>query len=82
VLHALEARGVIASAGSACASRARGPSPVLAAIGVDEQAAVLRFSLGRQSTAAEVDQAAQALAEAVAEIRAVAGPRRSSLARR
>jgi cysteine desulfurase len=68
ILHALEARGVIASAGSACASRTRGPNHVLAAVGVDERAAVLRFSLGRQNTEAEVDRAAEALAAAVAEI--------------
>ena len=36
LLHALEARGVLASAGSACASRTRGPQPVLKAIGVDD----------------------------------------------
>jgi cysteine desulfurase len=72
LLHALEARGVIASAGSACASRTRGPSHVLAAVGVDERAAVLRFSLSRFTTAAEVDQAVGALGEAVAEIRPMA----------
>jgi cysteine desulfurase len=76
ILHALEARGVIASAGSACASRSRGPNHVLAAIGVDEGAAVLRFSLSRYTTSAEVEQAAQALGEAVAEIAVVAGGRR------
>jgi cysteine desulfurase len=68
ILHALEARGVIASAGSACASRTRGPNHVLVAVGVDDRAAVLRFSLGRQNTEAEIDQAAQALGAAVAEI--------------
>jgi cysteine desulfurase len=73
VLHALETRGVIASAGSACASRSRAPNPVLAAVGVDERAAVLRFSLGRYTTRAEIAQAVQALADAVAEIRSVAG---------
>jgi cysteine desulfurase len=68
ILHALEARGVMASAGSACASRTRGPNHVLAAVGVDQRAAVLRFSLSRFTTAAEVATAAVALAEAVAEI--------------
>ena len=68
VLHALEARGVYASAGSACASRTRGPNHVLEAIGADENAAVLRFSLSRETTAADVDAAAAALALAVAEI--------------
>jgi cysteine desulfurase len=72
ILHALEARGVIASAGSACASRTRGPSHVLAAVGVGERAAVLRFSLSRFTTADEVAGAAAALREAVEEIRPVA----------
>jgi cysteine desulfurase len=74
ILHALEARGVIASAGSACASRRREPNHVLAAVGVDDGAAVLRFSLGRTTTGAEIDEAVAALAAAVAEIAAVARP--------
>jgi cysteine desulfurase len=72
ILHALEARDVIASAGSACASRTRGPSHVLAAVGVNDRAAVLRFSLSRLTTADEVARAAAALCEAVDEIRPVA----------
>ncbi len=72
ILHALEARGVQASAGSACATRTRGPSHVLQAIGVSEDAAVLRFSLARTTTDEEVVAAARALAEAVEEVAAVA----------
>jgi cysteine desulfurase len=72
ILHALEARGVIVSAGSACASRLRAPSHVLAAIGLDDRAAVLRFSLSRFTTDADVATAAAALREAVDEIRPVA----------
>jgi cysteine desulfurase len=68
LLHALEARGVFASAGSACASKTAGPSPTLKAIGVDDRTAVLRFSLCRDTTDADVDGAVRALAEAVAEI--------------
>jgi cysteine desulfurase len=79
LLHALEARGVFASAGSACASRNAGPSPALVAIGLDEQTGVLRFSLSRETTAADVEGAARALAEAVAEIASTSG---SSLAKR
>jgi cysteine sulfinate desulfinase/cysteine desulfurase-like protein len=45
---------------------------VLAAVGVSERAAVLRFSLSRFTTAAEVSGAAAALREAVDEIRPVA----------
>jgi cysteine desulfurase len=68
ILHALESRGVHASAGSACATRTREPSPVLRAIGVPDDAAVLRFSLGRQTTEAEVVQAAATLQASVAEV--------------
>jgi cysteine desulfurase len=68
LLHALEARGVFASAGSACASRTAGPSPALVAIGVDDRTGVLRFSLSRHTTAADVDAAVAALAAAVAEL--------------
>jgi cysteine desulfurase len=72
LLHALDARGVIASAGSACASKSQGPSHVLKAIGVADDDAVLRFSLSRDTTADELQLAVVALAAAVAEIRGAA----------
>jgi cysteine desulfurase len=68
LLHALEARGVLASAGSACASRTAGPSPTLKAIGVDDRTAVLRFSFSRLSAAADVDAAVSALVDAVRDL--------------
>jgi cysteine desulfurase len=77
LLHALEARDVYASAGSACASRTRGPSAVLKAIGVDDHTAVLRFSLARTTTPADIVAAIEALAEAVEELAPLAkSPRR------
>jgi cysteine desulfurase len=76
LLHALEARGVMASAGSACASRVRGPSHVLKAIGVGDDVAVLRFSLSRDTTSDEIRNAAQAVSAAVAEIAPTAKPDR------
>ena len=72
LLHALEARGVLASAGSACASRTAGPSPTLKAIGVDDRTGVLRFSLSRQTTPADIDGAVAALGDAAREV--AAGP--------
>jgi cysteine desulfurase len=75
LLHALEARDVYASAGSACASRTRGPSAVLKAIGVDDRTAVLRFSLARTTTPDDVDAAVDALRGAVLEISPLANPR-------
>jgi len=75
LLHALEARGVLASAGSACASRTAGPSPTLKAIGIDDRTAVLRFSFSRLSKAADADAAVAALVDAAAEL---AAPARSA----
>lgn len=80
LLHALEARGVLASAGAACASRTAGPSPTLKAIGVDDRTGVLRFSLSRTTTAADVDGAVTALRDAASEV--AAGPAASPLAKR
>src|SRR5262245_17690002 len=68
LLHALEARGVLASAGSACASRTAGPSPTLKAIGLDDRTAVLRFSFSRRTPAADADMAVAALVDAVREL--------------
>ena len=68
LLHALEARGVLASAGSACASRVAGPSPALRSIGVDDRTGVLRLSLSRETTEAETDAAVAALADAAREV--------------
>jgi cysteine desulfurase len=68
LLHALEARGVMASAGSACASRVAGPSPALKAIGLDDRTGVLRFSLSRETTSAQVDAAVTALSDAAREV--------------
>jgi len=76
LLHALEARGVLASAGSACASKTRGPSHVLKAVGVDDRTAVLRLSLSRETTADEIARAARALEEAAAELGAPVGGHR------
>ncbi len=72
LLHALEARGVLASAGSACASRLSGPSPALKSIGLDDRTGVLRLSLSRKTTAAEVEAAVAALADAAREVRGAA----------
>jgi cysteine desulfurase len=68
VLHALEARGVLASEGAACSTRTREQSRVMRALGVPVSTGALRFSLSRQTAPADVERAAAALAEAVAEI--------------
>jgi cysteine desulfurase len=60
LLMALDLEGVSASAGSACAAGSLEPSHVVAALGVAPEYAtgVLRFSLGRTTTGADVDGAA------------------------
>ena len=72
VLMALDAAGVAASAGSACAAGSLEPSHVLLAMGIDRQAAKasVRFSLGRGLTEADIDAAAQRIGAAVASARA------------
>jgi len=57
LLYLLDSVGVEASTGSACQAGVPRPSHVLLAMGVDEDEArgALRFSLGRTSTAADVD---------------------------
>jgi cysteine desulfurase len=69
LLHALEGRGVYVSAGSACAAKDKKPSGALRAVGVPDDVGVLRFSLSRFTTEAEIDRAAEALAQALAELR-------------
>ncbi len=56
MLAALDLEGVCASSGSACSSGSLEPSHVMVALGVPEKAAnsLIRFSLGRNSTAEEV----------------------------
>jgi cysteine desulfurase len=59
---------VAASTGSACHSGGTEPSPVLAAMGVPREvgAGAVRFSLGRLTTAGEIDLLLSMLAGAVA----------------
>lgn len=68
LLIALDLAGVAASAGSACTTGALEPSHVIAALGLRPEAVrgTLRFSLGRGTTAAEIERAAQLLIATVA----------------
>ena len=61
------------STGSACMSARVEPSYVLRALGLDDDSAhgSLRFSLGRFTTAAEIDYAAKRIRDAVAELRSL-----------
>jgi cysteine desulfurase len=74
MLMVLDALGVAVSAGAACSSGAVEPSPVLSAMGVPRELAVcaLRLSMGRGSTADEVDRVIATLGDAVRGARRVA----------
>jgi cysteine desulfurase len=71
LLVLLDESGVAASAGSACASGALEPSHVLRAMGwpADEARSVVRFSLGRTTTADEIEQTVPIVAAAVDQLR-------------
>jgi cysteine desulfurase len=70
---ALDLQGIACSTGAACSSGAVGPSHVLLAIGLspDEARSSLRLSLGRTTTAEEMDQAIATIPQAVERLRAL-----------
>ncbi len=72
VLMDLDLHGVAAASGSACASKTLEPSHVLRAIGADpeEQEGSLCFTLGRWTTAADIDAVLELLPPIVGRLRA------------
>jgi cysteine desulfurase len=68
---ALDLKGLACSTGAACSSGAVEPSHVLTAIGLppEEARASLRFSLGRHTTAADIDFALQVVPGTVGQLR-------------
>ena len=74
VVIALDAQGVCASSGSACASQSLIPSHVLTAMGrtPEETRATVRFSLGWDTTEADVDAAVTVVPAVVARLRSLA----------
>lgn len=71
VLLELERDGVVCSSGSACAAGSDEPSHVLTAIGIPADLAqtAVRFTLGAETTADEIADAAAAVARAVSAVR-------------
>jgi cysteine desulfurase len=65
LLHALEAEGVMVSAGSACHAKEKKPSPTLRAIGVPDDRGTIRLSLSRLTTDDEIARAAAAVVKCV-----------------
>ncbi len=76
MLIALDLEGVSASAGSACAAGSLEPSHVVAALGISEAYVngMLRFSLGRGTTEAEMERTAAILASVVDRMHAAKQP--------
>nr|MBA2725763.1 cysteine desulfurase [Actinomycetota bacterium] len=71
LLLLFDQRGIACSSGSACASGAVDPSHVLSAIGSPPEQALasVRFSLGRDSSQADIDSVIEVLPEVVAAAR-------------
>lgn len=71
ILLLLSERGVCASAGAACSSGSLDPSPVLLAMGVPPELAhgSVRFSLSRETTGAEVEEAAAIVIDCLRRLR-------------
>jgi cysteine desulfurase len=69
----LDLEGVAVSTGSACSSGTLEPSPVIRALGVDDELArgSIRFSFGKENTEADVDYAVEVLVRAVERLRAL-----------
>ena len=70
LLAGLDLEGICASSGSACSAGSLEPSHVIMALGVPKEEAnsLVRFSLGRESTLAEVEQVERVLPEVIARV--------------
>ena len=70
MLHALSAKGICISHGSACSSRAQKVSSALTAFGLsaDDAASSVRISFGVQNTKEEIDRLIEALGEEMARL--------------
>jgi cysteine desulfurase len=81
---ALDLKGLACSTGAACSSGAVEPSHVLTAIGLtpEEARASLRFSLGRHTTAADIEFALQVVPAAVEQLRELSPTYRKEAATR
>ena len=66
-------QGVAVSTGSACSSGTLEPSPVIRALGRDEELArgAIRFSFGKDNTAEEIDYVLEVLRRAVESLRKI-----------
>ncbi|HLG25800.1 MAG TPA: cysteine desulfurase family protein [Candidatus Gracilibacteria bacterium] len=78
LLVRLDMEHIAASAGSACSSGASEPSHVLKAIGLSDKEvrSGIRFSLGRRTTAAEIEQTVAAIKDIIEELRSLRPPQK------
>ncbi|HTR96272.1 MAG TPA: aminotransferase class V-fold PLP-dependent enzyme, partial [Candidatus Acidoferrales bacterium] len=76
VLHELDRAGVTVSTGSACSSGQQGPSHVLSAMGLssEDAHASVRFSIGADTSADDIDYIAGVAPPVVERLRSLAGP--------
>jgi cysteine desulfurase len=84
LMMALDLAGLACSTGSACASGSSEASPTLLAMGLEKELAesCLRFSLGRDTTAAEVQQAARRILEIYKDLRSKNSRRKTAVSGR
>ena len=70
LLAGLDLEGICASSGSACSAGSLEPSHVMLALGVprDEANALVRFSLGRETTAEEIEHVERVLPDVIARV--------------
>lgn len=80
LMHDLQSCGIAASAGAACVTAGDEPSAVLRSLGRSDELAKssVRFSVGRWTTADEIDYAANSFIEVVRRLQRVAGPERGA----
>jgi cysteine desulfurase len=78
----LDMQGIAVSTGSACSSGTLEPSPVIRALGRDEELArgAIRFSFGKDNTDEDVDDALQALSRSVESLRKLSPLHQNSVA--
>jgi cysteine desulfurase len=75
ILLSLDVLGIAASAGSACTTGNTEPSHVLRAMGLSDEIcrSALRFTVGRENTDEQIDDAIDAVVESVERARTLAG---------
>ena len=79
----LDMQGVAVSTGSACSSGSLEPSPVIRALGREDELArgAIRFSFGRYNTAEDIDQVLSVLPDAVQNLRRLSPVQRKTAAK-